>query len=65
VGKHPDLVQQLEDKWNCTKTVNPVRDPIIRAWHGHGAKTEKLMKAAESAYKRKSTRLGLQPALVA
>jgi ADP-heptose:LPS heptosyltransferase len=58
--KHPDLVQQLDDKWNCTKGVNSVRDPVIRAWHGHGGKTEELMSAALAAYKRKSARLASQ-----
>jgi ADP-heptose:LPS heptosyltransferase len=61
-SKHPDLVQQLEDKWNSTEGVNPVRDPIIRAWHGHVAKTEKLMTAAVAAYKRKSARLSSRQA---
>jgi hypothetical protein len=59
--KHTDLVQQLDDKWNCTKGVNSVRDPIIRAWHGQGANAVKLMAAAVAAYKRKSKRLVLQP----
>jgi hypothetical protein len=51
--KHADLVQQLEDKWNCAQ-VNSVRNPIIRAWHGQGANALKLMSAAVAAHKRKA-----------
>jgi hypothetical protein len=53
--RYPDLVQTLENKWNCTKGVNSTRDPIIRAWHGKGKGAVKLMRAALAAHKRKST----------
>jgi len=59
--QYPHLVQQLEDKWNCTKGVNTVRDPIIRAWHGQGANAVKLMTAALAAYRRKSGRSRSNP----
>jgi len=58
--QYPNLVQRLDDKWNCNKGINPARDPIIRAWHGQGANAVKLMTAALAAYKRKSARLDLQ-----
>jgi hypothetical protein len=54
--RNPNLVQTLDNKWNCTKGVNPTRDPIIRAWHGQGTGAIKLMRAALAAYKRKSAK---------
>jgi ADP-heptose:LPS heptosyltransferase len=54
--KHENLVQRLDDKWNCTKGVNPTHDPVILAWHGQGPKAVKLMAAALAACKRKSAR---------
>jgi hypothetical protein len=57
--QHANFVQRLDDKWNCTKGVNPVRNPIIRAWHGQGAKAVKPMSAAVAAYRRKSARLAV------
>jgi hypothetical protein len=32
----PDLVQPLDPRWNATNGLPPVRDPIIKAWHGIG-----------------------------
>jgi hypothetical protein len=63
IRQHPHLVQQLEDKWNCTKGVNTARNPIIRAWHGQGANAVKLMTAALASYRRKSGQSRLSPAL--
>lgn len=54
--QHANLVQRLDDEWNCTNGVNSTRDPIIRAWHGQGANAVKLMTAAVGAYKRKAAR---------
>ena len=55
--KHENLVQRLEDKWNCTKGVNSTRNPVILAWHGQGPRAVKLMTVALAAYRRKSAPL--------
>jgi hypothetical protein len=52
--QHPNLVQTLPNEWNSTRGVNPAPSPIIRAWHGQGAKALKAMRAALAAYARKS-----------
>ena len=60
--QYPNVVQPLEDKWNCTNGVNPTPDPIVLAWHRQGANAIQLMKTAVAAYKRKSSRLCSKPA---
>lgn len=34
--KFPDLVQQLDDRWNSTDCLTDVPNPVIKAWHGAG-----------------------------
>jgi ADP-heptose:LPS heptosyltransferase len=60
--QYPNLVQPLENRWNCTRGVNPARAPIIRAWHGQGPKAVKLMKSALAAYYRRFAGAGSEPA---
>jgi hypothetical protein len=54
--KHENLVQRLDDQWNCTRGVNPTSDPVILAWHGQGAGAIKSMRAALASHKRKLAR---------
>jgi ADP-heptose:LPS heptosyltransferase len=60
--RYPNLVQPLENKWNCTKGVNSTRHPIVLAWHGQGVGAIKLMTAALATYQKKSARLHSAPA---
>jgi len=34
--QYPDLVQRLDDRWNCTDGVTSAPQPVILAWHGAG-----------------------------
>ncbi|MEO8428675.1 MAG: glycosyltransferase family 9 protein [Verrucomicrobiota bacterium] len=58
--QYPDVVQSVDNKWNCTRGVNPTRDPVIRAWHGKGRKAVGLMKAAWAAYQRKNGKMPVE-----
>jgi hypothetical protein len=41
--RFPQLVQQLDDRWNSTVGINDAPDPIIKAWHGYGPNGVSMM----------------------